>query len=164
MLTHRPLVFGRAAPSNVGQRAPADARMPIARFGQKLVSAIDPWWLNVIVVSLLSLLLVTGWPDRAGPISDHVTLGLAAAMGAALLLYAICHADTQLPLHELRAAERRQSLATELAYRALTCAELALVMQEATRLVARSLDIGYCAVLESRPDDSVLVASRIWLA
>src|SRR5260370_23756451 len=116
--------------------------MPVAWLGQKLVSAIDPWWMAVIVVSLASLLLVTGWPDGAGPISDRVTLGLAAAMGAAVLLYATCHAETQLTLHELRAAERRQALATELAYRALTCADVGLVMREATRLVARSLDIG----------------------
>ncbi len=127
------------------------------RFGKKLVGAIDPWWLAVTGVSLVSLLLVSGWPDRAGPASDGLMVGLVVALGVAVLLYATRQAEAQLTLDQLRAIAHRETLATRLARRALACADLTLVVQEATRLVATSLDIEYCAVLESRSYDSALV-------
>jgi GAF domain-containing protein len=127
------------------------------RFGDRLVGAIDPWWLAVAGVSLVSLLLVSGWPDSAGPASDRPIVGLVAALGVALLLYATRQAEAQLTLDQLQTIAHRQTLTTRLARQALTCADLALVMQEATQLVATSLDMEYCAVLESRAHDSALV-------
>jgi diguanylate cyclase (GGDEF)-like protein len=161
-LSHTPLVLGLAAPALVAQRAQAYARVAGARLGQKLVGPIDLWWLAASVVSLVSLLLVSGWPDRAGLVSDGLTVGMVVTFGVAVLLYVTRRAEAQLTLNKLPAIERRQALTTELALTALTSADLPLVMQEAVALVARSLDVEYCAVLESMPDDSTLVLRAGW--
>ncbi len=155
-------VSGQSVPSSVGLRSSAYARAAARRLAHRaratarhlargMVAAVDPWWLAVTGVSFVSLLLVCGWPDHAGRVADGLAMGVAA------LLYATCHAEAKLNLDQLRAVERRQALATQLACRALTYADLPLMMREATMSVARSLEVEYCAVLQSMPDDSTLV-------
>jgi diguanylate cyclase (GGDEF)-like protein len=128
-----------------------------ARAGTKLVATLDPWWLAIVLVSLGSLLMVSGWPDQAGRVSGDLMIGQVVALSVTVLLYATRQAEAQLMCKQLRATEHRQFLASQLAVRALTGQDLPLLLQEATTLVASSLDIEYCAILESRADDGALV-------
>ena len=154
MIIRTPFVSSPAAPAILGHRAPAYTRL---RFAEKLVGAIDPWWLAVTCVSIVTLLLVSGWPGRAGQVSDGLLVGMVVTLGVAVLLYATRQAEAQLTVDQLRAVARRHMLVIQLARRALTCADLELVMQEVTWSVASSLDVEFCAVLESRTHDSALV-------
>jgi hypothetical protein len=124
--------------------------MPLAR-------VIDPWWLAVTGVSAASLLLVSGWPDRSGLVSDGLIVATLVSLAVAVLVYATRHAEGRLMWNELRAVERRQALTIELARLALTCEDLPRVMREATRLVAGSLGVEFCAVLECVAEDDTLV-------
>jgi len=80
-----------------------------------LVRVIDPWWLAVTSVGASSLLLVFGWPDRSGPVSDGLTVATTVSLAVAVLVYATRHAEARLMWNELRAVERRQTLTIELA-------------------------------------------------
>jgi hypothetical protein len=59
-----------------------------------MVLAVDPFWLVVVGVSLVSLLLVSGWPDQTGQASDSLTLGLVVMLGVTVHVSATRHAET----------------------------------------------------------------------
>src|SRR5438128_11473960 len=102
-ITRTPLVFEQATPVTLADRAVAYARASGARRGQRLVGAIDPWWLAVVGAGLVALLLVSGWPDRAGAVSDALILALAITIAVAVLVYATRQAEAQLGVNQLRA-------------------------------------------------------------
>lgn len=155
---HPPSVFGPASPTILGRRASRTARLAAAN----RVAALDSWWPAVTEAGLVSVLLLSRWPDRAGLLSGYLTVGLLVTLGLIVLWCASRCADPRIMLTHLRTLERGHALATQLACRALTSIDLPLLLQEATTLVGRTLDVEYCAVLESMSDDGTLVLRAGW--
>jgi diguanylate cyclase (GGDEF)-like protein len=57
----------------------------------------------------------------------------------------------------LKARAREQAVVTELGHRALAGTELSLLMNEAVALVAQTLEVEYCKILELLPDGNALL-------
>jgi signal transduction histidine kinase/CheY-like chemotaxis protein len=57
---------------------------------------------------------------------------------------------------QLEVAHRRQAAVAELGQRALACADLSKLLEDTVALIARTLDVDYCQVLEFLPGSGVL--------
>ena len=93
--------------------------------------------------------MVVGWPEAAGSITRSLMLGAGITSALAALLLAAHQAQLVRRARELRGVAHYQHLALEFGTRALACADVKNVLQEAAELIAQSLNIEYCAVLES---------------
>jgi hypothetical protein len=128
------------------------------RLQRTLRQAADPSWLAALGVSLVSVVMVVGWPEAAGSVTRSLMLGAGVTSALAALVVAGHHADLRRRTRELRRVGHFQELVLEFGTRALAHADVTAVLQEAVACIASSLDVEYCAVLESVADaDGALV-------
>jgi GAF domain-containing protein len=96
--------------------------------------------------------IVFGWPEAAGSVTRSLMMGAGVISALASLVLAAQRAGMLRRAREMRRAGHYQDLALTFSARALACADVKIVLQEAVALIAASLDVEYCAVLESAAD------------
>jgi len=87
-------------------------------------------------------------------LNDLVRLGVFVVLALPISLLVIARRRTEA---ELRARTSQQAAVAELSQRALVGTDLATLMQEAADLVAQTLGVEYCKILELMPDGSRLL-------
>jgi hypothetical protein len=118
----------------------------------------DPAWLAALGVCLVSAVIVVGWPEAAGSLTRSLMTGAAVTSALAALVLAAQRGGMLRRARELRRAGHYQEQALSFGARALGCADVKSVLQEAVALIAATLEVEYCAVLESVADaDDALV-------
>ncbi len=126
----------------------------VAKAVGTVAEAVVPLRLRGVTVGLLGVINRT--PMRFTP-KDIGLLSKFAVQAAIALENSRLYAERARVEVELKVRARQQAVIAELGQRALAEADVQAVMEEAIGLVARTLDVEYCQVLELLPDGTALV-------